>query len=87
MFGQQITPELQDRIGYLPEERGLYKKMKVGDQIKFFAALKNVSSQRSDSANRSLAGAIEVDGMEKQESERTLERDAAESSVHNAGHP
>src|SRR5687767_3454243 len=41
VFGKQITPQLQDRLGYLPEERGLYKKMKVGEQIKFFAALKN----------------------------------------------
>ena len=31
LFGKQITPALQDRIGYLPEERGLYKKMKIGD--------------------------------------------------------
>lgn len=53
LFGQQITPELQDRIGYLPEERGLYKKMKIGEQIKFFAALKSVNrnglDQRIDS--------------------------------------
>jgi ABC-2 type transport system ATP-binding protein len=48
VFGQQITPALQDRIGYLPEERGLYKKMKVGEQIKYFAALKNVSSKDAD---------------------------------------
>jgi len=48
VFGQQITPRLQDRIGYLPEERGLYKKMKVGDQIKFFAALKDVDSKEAD---------------------------------------
>src|SRR6266550_9321302 len=48
VFGQQITPELQDRIGYLPEERGLYKKMKVGDQIKYFAALKNVSAKEAE---------------------------------------
>jgi ABC-2 type transport system ATP-binding protein len=48
VFGQQITPKLQDRIGYLPEERGLYKKMKVGDQIKFFAALKNVDGKEAD---------------------------------------
>src|SRR5882762_3483999 len=47
VFGQQITPELQNRIGYLPEERGLYKKMKVGDQIKYFAALKNVNAKES----------------------------------------
>lgn len=48
VFGQQITPELQDQIGYLPEERGLYKKMKVGDQIKYFAALKNVNGKEAD---------------------------------------
>ena len=42
LFGQQITPALQDRIGYLPEERGLYKKMRVAEQLKFFAELKGV---------------------------------------------
>ena len=47
VFGQQITPELQDRIGYLPEERGLYKKMKVGDQLKFFAELKSVPGKEA----------------------------------------
>src|SRR6267143_4408935 len=48
VFGKEITPELQDRIGYLPEERGLYKKMKVGDQLKFFAELKNVKAKDAD---------------------------------------
>lgn len=48
LFGEQITPKLQDRIGYLPEERGLYKKMKVGDQLNFFAALKNIKSKEAD---------------------------------------
>src|SRR5436190_21763252 len=48
IFGQTITPELQDRIGYLPEERGLYKKMKVGEQLKFFAELKNVKGKEAD---------------------------------------
>jgi ABC-2 type transport system ATP-binding protein len=48
VFGRQITPELQDRIGYLPEERGLYKKMKVGEQLKFFAALKNVDGKEAE---------------------------------------
>ena len=32
-------------IGYLPEERGLYKKMKVGDQAVFFARLKGLSKR------------------------------------------
>jgi ABC-2 type transport system ATP-binding protein len=48
LFGRQIDPELQDRIGYLPEERGLYKKMKIGEQLKFFAALKNVVGKEAD---------------------------------------
>src|SRR4030095_16171634 len=49
LFGQRITPELQDRIGYLPEERGLYRKMKVVDQLKFFGELKNVSRKELES--------------------------------------
>ena len=42
LFGGTINAELQNRIGYLPEERGLYRRMKVVDQLKFFAELKNV---------------------------------------------
>lgn len=41
--GREITPEDVRRIGYLPEERGLYKKMKVGEQAVFFARLKGLS--------------------------------------------
>jgi len=48
IFGRRIDPELQDRIGYLPEERGLYKKMKIGEQLKFFAALKNIVGKEAD---------------------------------------
>jgi len=43
LFGQKLTPKLQDRLGYLPEERGLYRKMKVAEQLRFFARLKNVA--------------------------------------------
>ena len=39
---------LQDRIGYLPEERGLYKKMKIVDQLRYFAALKGVPRAMAD---------------------------------------
>ena len=41
--GRKITDEDIFRIGYLPEERGLYKKMKVGEQAIFFARLKGLS--------------------------------------------
>jgi len=48
LFGQQMTTALQNRIGYLPEERGLYKKMKVGDQLRFFAELKGLRGKEAD---------------------------------------
>ncbi len=41
--GREIAPDDIYRIGYLPEERGLYKKMKVGEQAIFFARLKGLS--------------------------------------------
>lgn len=50
LFGKQMNPDLQDRIGYLPEERGLYKKMKVVDQLRFFGELKNVKGKQADEA-------------------------------------
>jgi ABC-2 type transport system ATP-binding protein len=48
LFGRQVDAQLQDRIGYLPEERGLYKRMKVSDQLRFFAKLKNLSGREVD---------------------------------------
>jgi ABC-2 type transport system ATP-binding protein len=48
LFGSKITSEIRDRIGYLPEERGLYKKMKVQDQLRYFAALKGVPQKEAD---------------------------------------
>ena len=41
--GHPLTQDDVVHIGYLPEERGLYKKMKVGDQAIFFARLKGLS--------------------------------------------
>lgn len=41
--GSPITADDVAHIGYLPEERGLYKKMKVGDEIVYLARLKGMS--------------------------------------------
>lgn len=43
--GRKLQPADTNRIGYLPEERGLYKKMKVGEQAVYLARLKGVSKQ------------------------------------------
>ena len=45
--GRQMQPADVARIGYLPEERGLYKKMKVGEQAVFFARLKGLSRREA----------------------------------------
>lgn len=40
--GEKLNPSHISRIGYLPEERGLYKKMKVGEQAMYLAQLKGI---------------------------------------------
>lgn len=48
--GHRLTADDIVNIGYLPEERGLYKKMKVGDQAVFFARLKGLSKRDAETA-------------------------------------
>jgi len=48
LFGKRINGLTQDHIGYLPEERGLYKKTKIVDQLRYFAALKNLPQKEAD---------------------------------------
>ena len=43
--GHPITQQDVEKIGYLPEERGLYRKMKVGDQAMYLAQLKGMSAR------------------------------------------
>ncbi|HEX8474020.1 MAG TPA: ATP-binding cassette domain-containing protein [Pyrinomonadaceae bacterium] len=50
LFGQTMSAELQNRIGYLPEERGLYKRMKVGEQLRFFGELRGMKARAADAA-------------------------------------
>jgi ABC-2 type transport system ATP-binding protein len=41
--GEKLQPKHTSQIGYLPEERGLYKKMKIGEQLLYLAQLKDLS--------------------------------------------
>jgi ABC-2 type transport system ATP-binding protein len=45
VLGRPMDRESQNRIGYLPEERGLYRKMKVIDHLLFLADIKNVDRE------------------------------------------
>lgn len=51
--GHQITSDDIFHIGYMPEERGLYKKMRVGEQAMFFARLKGLDSREAERRLRS----------------------------------
>lgn len=46
IFGQEYTGEMRERIGYLPEERGLYRKMRVKDILHYFGQLKGMAKKR-----------------------------------------
>jgi len=43
ILGEDLAAANLDRVGYLPEERGLYKKMRVGDQLVYFGELRGLS--------------------------------------------
>ena len=60
--GKPITQSDVERIGYMPEERGLYRKMKVGEQAMYFAQLKGMS--KAD-AQASLKEWFERFGIQK----------------------
>lgn len=58
--GHQLTAADVVNIGYLPEERGLYKKMKVGEQALFFARLKGLSKHDAEQALRQWFERLEI---------------------------
>ncbi|CCH52652.1 ABC transporter related protein [Fibrisoma limi BUZ 3] len=47
LLGERLNPDHIRHIGYLPEERGLYKKMKVGEQLLYLAQLKGLSEKEA----------------------------------------
>ncbi|ALD21540.1 ABC transporter ATP-binding protein [Hymenobacter sp. DG25A] len=54
--GERLNPSHIGQIGYLPEERGLYKKMKVGEQLLYLAQLKGI---KKDEARHKIKGWLE----------------------------
>lgn len=60
LFGRQMNSSLQERVGYLPEDRGMYKKMKIGEQLAFFAELKGLSHETAQKRIDQWLGRIEM---------------------------
>jgi ABC-2 type transport system ATP-binding protein len=70
VLGHASALEAKDRIGYLPEERGLYRKMKVAPYLAFIARLKGVSEH---GLRERIYSAIERVGLEGVEGKRCEE--------------
>ena len=47
VFDHSLDEKTKEKIGYLPEERGLYKKMKVVDVIRYLCEIKGVSGRKA----------------------------------------
>lgn len=60
--GQKLSPAHIARIGYLPEERGLYKKMSVGEQALYLARLKGMSKKDAKYELQSWFKKFEIEG-------------------------
>lgn len=65
-FGQPFRREHLQRIGYLPEERGLYKKMKVIEQLVFMAELHGIAASSAAAKAKQWCERLEIaDSMQK----------------------
>jgi ABC-2 type transport system ATP-binding protein len=62
LFGKPFERASLDRVGYLPEERGLYKKMKVLDQLIFFGQLHGLAQTEARKRAVDWATRMEISG-------------------------
>src|SRR5262245_25538167 len=70
VLGQLGTRAASDRIGYLPEERGLYKKMRVLDLLVYYAALKGMRRADARRAGREWLQRLGLDGWAERKVEQ-----------------
>jgi ABC-2 type transport system ATP-binding protein len=69
VLGQRSALEAKDRIGYLPEERGVYRKMKVGAFLSYMAQLKGLSADDAASRVPRLLQEVGLPGVESKRCE------------------
>jgi ABC-2 type transport system ATP-binding protein len=62
MNGERLQPKHIEMIGYLPEERGLYKKMKIGEQALYLAQLKGMSKRDAKDSLSQWFKKFEIEG-------------------------
>lgn len=60
IFGEPLQPKHIGTIGYLPEERGLYKKLKVGEQLVYLAQLKGLTRKMAMDKSKAWIKKFEI---------------------------
>src|SRR5689334_15260768 len=63
VLGSRDTAAARDRVGYLPEERGLYKKMTIRRLLRYYARLKGETTARIDAAIEEWMRRMELPGL------------------------
>jgi ABC-2 type transport system ATP-binding protein len=58
--GRPVSPEARVRFGYMPEERGLYPKMKIGEQLAYFAELSGMTGTAARQAVGAWLGRLDL---------------------------
>ena len=87
VLGRPSALEAKDRIGYLPEERGLYKKMRVAEFLVYMARLKGVDGTGVERQVARVAGAGGAGRRRAEALRGAVEGHAAEGAVRRGGHP
>ena len=79
--GRPLHPSDVEHIGYLPEERGLYKKMKVGEQILYLAQLKGLSKNDAKEGMKYWLNKFDIKGWEKKKINSRNERQRSHDHI------
>jgi ABC-2 type transport system ATP-binding protein len=69
ILGHPSALEAKNRIGYLPEERGVYRKMRVGAFLKYIASLKGLRDLNLDKTIRAMLERVGLGGTERKRCE------------------
>ena len=65
VFGAPLTEESKNRIGYMPEERGLYRNVQLGDLLSYLGALKGMTQQDAHQRASELLKQVDLGEYEK----------------------
>ena len=78
---EKVLKEKNVNFGYLPEERGIYPKIKIYDQLMYFAELKGMKKQEAEDEIKKWAEKLQVSEYLNMQAEKIIKRKSTENSV------